>query len=144
MARQGLHVVFVDVDATAQKEAGREGREQHITDQILSLLQADRDARILVLIGGFHATPGMISDGVKSTRTRLDEAGIATVTVEITGGTQSMPRILTDAARAAGAADQEFMLDLRRYQHSRSVPHLTGQSLPFAVTLSNRLKDSCW
>lgn len=85
------------------------------------MLPTDRDARILVLIGGRHAGESPMPGGVKSTRTRLDEAGIATATVHITGGTQSTPRILTDAAQAAGAAGQEFMLNLRGYQQSRWV-----------------------
>jgi hypothetical protein len=128
MAAQGLRIVFVDVDTAAQQKVGREGREQHITDHIAAALASDPDTRILVLIGGFHTGKTPMTDGIKSTRTRLDEAGIDTVTVEIVGGTLSIPRILTDAAAAAGAADEEFMLDLRGDQTSRSVPFGAGNT----------------
>jgi len=128
MAAKGITVVAVDIDQSLKPT--KEEREAHMTRNLQQILEENPDAKIAYLVGSFHTSKAVFSDGVISTRERLEEAGVSSTVVCFAGGNNDVPRVLTDAARKAGLTNREFMLDMRNYSDSKSsgVPFGAGQT----------------
>jgi hypothetical protein len=109
--------------------------------------RTDTDARILVLIGGFHTTKQPGYDGFKMAGARLNEAGIPAVSVQIAGGSRGGGgTFLSDAVGRAGADSEEFMLDMRPYDNSPGTVPFGAGNTDYVIHLpqSGRGRVSGW
>lgn len=125
MAAQDIKIVPVDIDQSTKPTT--EERESHIMQELQQIL-TDPNAKVAALIGGFHTSKRIPRDGVPYVGRRLVEAGVPTVTVQFTGGVETTPRIITDGARGASLANQEFMLDMKPYKESKYLPYGAGET----------------
>jgi CheY-like chemotaxis protein len=128
MAAQGIKVVAVDIDQTSKPT--RDEREAHMTKNLLRILEQNPDSKIAYLVGGFHTSKRVLSDGLAWTGKRIIDAGVKTITAYYAGGEDDVPRILIDGARKAELANTEFVLDMRPYASSDSkmVPYGAGET----------------
>lgn len=126
MHAAGIAVVPVDIDQTTKPT--QEEREAHITANIDRILDADPNAKVAVLIGGFHSSRRTSGQDFSYTGKRLMDKGIPTVNVHFAGGEVASPTIITKPAREAGKASDEFMLDMNPYQNLDGVPYGKGES----------------
>lgn len=126
VAAQGIQVVAIDIDQ--KTKPSKEAREARITENINRLLEADPNAKVAVLIGGFHTTRHYVSEGVSSVGRRLMEAQVPAVNVHFVGGEVKPPLILTNGASEAGLASQESMIDFRPYSNLERPPFGKGEA----------------
>lgn len=126
MVAEGIQIVPIDVDQS--KKPTREEREAHITDELVAITASNPEAKVAVLIGGFHTAKSVSSEGVAYTGKRIADAGIPAVTVMYAGGSEKIPKMVTESANLAGMSQTEFMMDLRPYVGSKYVPYGAGQA----------------
>jgi hypothetical protein len=127
MAKQGIKIVPIDMDQSGSHS--REEREVHLTKGITGILESDPKAKVAVIIGGDHTLKRYEPNGIASVGKRVAKAGYPTATIQFTGGKSDMPRNITDGARAAGVASQEFILDMQPYADSKtSIPYGAGET----------------
>lgn len=125
MSAQGIKIVPVDIDQSTKPTT--EERESHIMQELRQVL-TDPNAKVAVLLGGFHVSKKVPRSGIPYVGRRLTEAGIPTVTVRFAGGFETTPKIITDGVRGARLADQEFMLDMKPYKESKYAPYGEGET----------------
>ena len=126
VAKVGLHIVPIDMDQST-KPTGEE-RERHLSDGLLRIYQQYPDAKVAVLIGGFHTLKRYKSEGIETVAQRVANAGYKTASVQFAGGRSDSPMNMTEGARNAGVANEEFIIDLNPYKTSRSVPYGPGEA----------------
>lgn len=127
IAKQGIKVVPIDIDQSTKPS--KEEREAHLTQGVSRILETNTEAKVAVLIGGYHTLKRFEPEGVKSVGKRITEADYPTATIQFTGGMSEIPRMVTDGAREAGVDNQEFLLDMQPYSDiSGSVPFGAGET----------------
>lgn len=124
MVRAGIKVVAVDIDQS--KRPSKEGREQRLTDNLLNILQ-DPNAKVAVLIGAFHTSRNYASEGVNSLARRVSDLEIPSTNIRFTGGSETIPRNLTEPISRVFLGNTEFMLDLAQYHEDPHVPYGIGE-----------------
>lgn len=124
MSEQGIKIVPADIDQNMKPT--NEERETFLTDSIKAILADDPNAKVAVLMGGFHTVKSKNEYAVPTMTTRLVDADIKVAAVQYAGGTETSPRYLLEAAAGAGMDQSEFMLDLRPYHDNTSVVYGPG------------------
>jgi hypothetical protein len=123
MASQGIKIVAVDIDQS--NRPSKEQREARLTENISRIVDSNPEAKVAILIGGFHAHRGRTS-GFPYVAVRLEDAGHPTRVVYFAGGEDNTPTSVTDAANQAGLAQTEFMLNMEPYVGEKYVPFGSG------------------
>lgn len=122
---EGIKVVPIDMDQSTRPTADQ--REEHLTKDIVQILEADPNARVAVLISSGHALKSDMpdADGKEWPRAwvavQLERQGIGLVSAQYIGGNEPSPTFFNGAAKEAGLSHKEFMMDLRPYRDQDGV-----------------------
>lgn len=129
---EGIRVVAID----RKDKRGAEAREQHLAERLKEIIAENSRFRVAVLIGASHVDSFPVILGAVSLRERINRAGISEATVCFVGGDDAHPVFFRDAARRAGLAREEFMLDSGSYKNLGAL--LGTERVDFLIHLPQR------